>query len=427
MFIHYCDGCNIRVDNDESVTIGEKIYCKACAETKVPKAAAGASGQHTARSGGGSGFHATKIGGSGLHSRGINPPQRPNPATGTRSTPGTGMRHAPPPVSRGAPPRIGSGQMRATTVPSTRSAERPSAEGSKTAIWILALAGVVLAGLGLMLMSRKNPAPPALKKNPPEVAPATPESKPPVVVAPTNTTPKPVESKRPEPEPAKPRTEDVLDDIREGSAQRRWEEIQKSSSNPYEYRRRLEQFVQSNRSTKAGKEAAEKLKTLPPLPVRPPDKVDNTTPGLMAHIYEKNFEGDSLFGVNISGLKKIQSKVVPQISFNKDRYKDAFGREDNLTVSFIGYVEIPKDGTYTFYSNSDDASLLYFGDMLLVNNDGSHGAVEIGESIPLQAGKHRIKINYSQGHGDACIHVSWSGPDIPKQIIPEASLSHGNE
>ena len=109
---------------------------------------------------------------------------------------------------------------------------------------------------------------------------------------------------------------------------------------------------------------------------------------------------------------------------NRDAVAATFGRHDDVAVQLSGFVEVPADGEYTFYTESDDGSLLYIGDWLVLNNDGSHGMFEKGESLALKKGKHRLRLLYYQGHGDGGLKLSWSGPNVPKQIIPESALSH---
>jgi hypothetical protein len=80
---------------------------------------------------------------------------------------------------------------------------------------------------------------------------------------------------------------------------------------------------------------------------------------------------------------------------------------------------VPTDGTYTFYTRSDDGSQLLIGNTLVVNNDGLHGPEERSGSIGLKAGKHAITVTYFDhaGEGDL-LSVSYAGPGISKRAIP---------
>ncbi|TFG98850.1 MAG: hypothetical protein E4H13_09450, partial [Calditrichales bacterium] len=49
---------------------------------------------------------------------------------------------------------------------------------------------------------------------------------------------------------------------------------------------------------------------------------------------------------------------------------DARDREQYFGFVYNGYIQIPQEGLYTFYLESNDGSRLYIGEELLVNNDG---------------------------------------------------------
>lgn len=96
-------------------------------------------------------------------------------------------------------------------------------------------------------------------------------------------------------------------------------------------------------------------------------------------------------------------------------------RDDNFGFEFKGYVNVPTDGAYTFYLNSDDGSRLYIGSALVVDHDGLHGATEQSGTIGLKAGKHAITIKYFESTGAESLTVSYAGPGITKQVIPAAA------
>ena len=88
------------------------------------------------------------------------------------------------------------------------------------------------------------------------------------------------------------------------------------------------------------------------------------------------------------------------------------------SVEWRGFFLPPKTDTYTFYTNSDDASYLWIGDTAvsgfttanaIVNNGGLHGLEEASGSIELVEGIYypiRIQCGNNQA-GGACL-VSWS-------------------
>jgi len=94
----------------------------------------------------------------------------------------------------------------------------------------------------------------------------------------------------------------------------------------------------------------------------------------------------------------------------------------NYSFRFKGYIDIPTDGYYTFYTNSDDGSRLYIGNNLVVDNDGLHGRFENNGTIGLKRGKHAITELFFQKEGGAFLETSYSGPGIAKQLIPDSVL-----
>lgn len=97
-------------------------------------------------------------------------------------------------------------------------------------------------------------------------------------------------------------------------------------------------------------------------------------------------------------------------------------RSIQYAFSFTGYINVPTDGKYNFYTTSDDGSALYIDNTLIVSNDGLHGATEKSGSVGLKAGKHAINAVFFQQSGDQVFSVSYDGPGITKQVIPAKSL-----
>ncbi|MFL5742649.1 MAG: fibronectin type III domain-containing protein [Flavisolibacter sp.] len=101
-------------------------------------------------------------------------------------------------------------------------------------------------------------------------------------------------------------------------------------------------------------------------------------------------------------------------------------RDDNFALKFTGTINIPAQGIYTFYTNSDDGSKLYidgFDDAhLVVNNDGPHGATEQHGSRNLTPGAHTIYVTYFESVALQSLSVSMYSLNMPKQTIPDSYL-----
>ena len=97
-------------------------------------------------------------------------------------------------------------------------------------------------------------------------------------------------------------------------------------------------------------------------------------------------------------------------------------RESNWAVRFASVIDIPVDGTYTFYTKSDDGSRLLIDGQMVVDNDGMHGVQETSGVVTLKAGRHAIAVMYFQGTGGKMLEVSYQGPGMDKRVVPAGVL-----
>ena len=160
------------------------------------------------------------------------------------------------------------------------------------------------------------------------------------------------------------------------------------------------------------------LRELPKATLR---EAESGLPGLVEGIRYEYFEGEWK-----SALPDF-SELTPVISGTTGQFNLSYRKRDEYyALRFAGYVEVPGDGKYTFYVNSDDGSKLFISDEELANNDGHHGMVEVSSQITLKAGKHPIKVLYFQADGGYGFEVKYKGPGIPKQAIPAHVLFTGD-
>ncbi len=140
----------------------------------------------------------------------------------------------------------------------------------------------------------------------------------------------------------------------------------------------------------------------------------NTVNGLDYAYYETGFKWGSV--PDLSDLDTVKTGTVSNFNISPAN------RTMMFSFNFTGFIDVPSDGQYTFYTTSDDGSLLYIDSILVVNNDGYHSAGEQSGTIGLKAGKHAIAVGYSQLFGESVLNVSYAGPDISKQAIPDSLL-----
>jgi len=143
---------------------------------------------------------------------------------------------------------------------------------------------------------------------------------------------------------------------------------------------------------------------------------DNPIPSVSGIDY-KYYQGGWSMIPDFSTMTPVATGTVSNFDITPALQADHFG------FRFTGYLNVPTDGIYTFYTTSDDGSKLYIGGTMVVKNDSLHSAIEKLGQIGLKAGKHPIRVDYFERTGSQVLSVSYAGPGISKQLIPAASLS----
>ena len=143
-------------------------------------------------------------------------------------------------------------------------------------------------------------------------------------------------------------------------------------------------------------------------------KIEGLRPGLDYEYFEGQW--DKL--PDFEQLKPSRTSTVADFSLSPR------GRAEDYALRYRGYVSVPRDGVYTFFVRSDDGSRLLIGDQLVVDNDGLHSTLERSGVIALAAGVHPIAVEFFQRTGDVALEVSYAGPGIDRQPIPDGALQH---
>lgn len=99
---------------------------------------------------------------------------------------------------------------------------------------------------------------------------------------------------------------------------------------------------------------------------------------------------------------------------------------DGYSLDINGYVNVPTTGNYTFEMFSDDGAVLLINDQVVISDDSLHAPhTATSVAIRLNAGLNRINILYYQGPlSQIALKLSWTGVNLPKQVIPSTALSH---
>jgi hypothetical protein len=144
-------------------------------------------------------------------------------------------------------------------------------------------------------------------------------------------------------------------------------------------------------------------------------KAGNPKPGITYKYYEpeKSINMISSFKTNM-----INSGITDMISLAKKQ------RQDKFAFEFSGYIKIPQDSIYTFYTSSDDGSQLFIDDGEVVDNDGDHGTVEKNGRVALKKGYHTIRVLYFDSGGGNELKVFMQPEGGKKEELSSTFLYH---
>jgi alpha-L-fucosidase len=148
---------------------------------------------------------------------------------------------------------------------------------------------------------------------------------------------------------------------------------------------------------------------------KPALEVLGAEPGISYAYYEGDWDSLPDFG----DLAPVKKGVIESFSFAPRKRDDHFG------FMYSGFIRVPADGVYTFFTESDDGSRLYIEDELVVDNDGLHGLLEKTGFIALAAGLHPVRVIFFDKTGGDGLTVSYQGPGIEKTAIPGEALFYG--
>tara|TARA_R110002072_G_scaffold297825_3_gene470968 strand:- start:552 stop:3431 length:2880 start_codon:yes stop_codon:yes gene_type:complete len=139
-----------------------------------------------------------------------------------------------------------------------------------------------------------------------------------------------------------------------------------------------------------------------------------TSPGLLAERLESAMPYDPDF----ASLEPVDTIVVDTIGIDERRRDDDFG------FRFTGQVDVPTDGTWTWFAHSDDGSRIWIDGELVVDNWFHHAPGEASGSKDVRAGLHGIEVHYFEASGGEELLVEWAGPGHERGPIAADRLSH---
>lgn len=132
--------------------------------------------------------------------------------------------------------------------------------------------------------------------------------------------------------------------------------------------------------------------------------------------------------IGVSPVLKGQ-RIDARISYNWNTGTAPLGVGDSFSIRFEGKLQAPSTGTYQLCTRSDDGirMWIYGTDAALpqiINNWTDHAVTEnCSGNLNLTAGqKYDVTLEFYENGGHAVVELYWSGPGLPKAIIPSSAL-----
>ncbi|HTR27982.1 MAG TPA: PA14 domain-containing protein [Puia sp.] len=145
--------------------------------------------------------------------------------------------------------------------------------------------------------------------------------------------------------------------------------------------------------------------------------------GISYNFYQGTF--NPLYNYDSAGTPVVSSGVLNNISLSP-----AGSITTNFGFLYGGVIRIPKSGSWTFYTSSDDASELFINgyqwSKVVVNNNFQQGMTQRSGTITLAAGTYPFYVSYEQSGGGFGLTVSWSnsGAKIAQSTIPDSAFAY---
>jgi len=121
-------------------------------------------------------------------------------------------------------------------------------------------------------------------------------------------------------------------------------------------------------------------------------------------------------------MKPIGDVYATTLNVPTQDYEEGFpgvrSRVEFFGIDYDGYFWITEPGEYRFSLASDDGSLLFIDDRVIVNNDGEHFTQEMRGKMMLSRGSHHIRVEYFQSVRYAvALILQIAPPDEPFRLF----------
>ena len=118
------------------------------------------------------------------------------------------------------------------------------------------------------------------------------------------------------------------------------------------------------------------------------------------------------------------SSAAPDAEFVSETVVLPAEPSSDFGLMFKGYVRIPEDGIWSFYTYTDDGSVMTISGRTAVENDGLHSRDEKSGQVALRKGWHPIEIRYFD-HGGGFMEAGFILPDGTRRPFTKKDLCYG--
>lgn len=126
----------------------------------------------------------------------------------------------------------------------------------------------------------------------------------------------------------------------------------------------------------------------------------------------KSYEGNFLWVSSVSAMEAT--------SKGNARFPDPGVLKSKAGMLYVeGYLDIPRDGDYTFFLNSGSNFLLRIHEAIVIDGDFGHQpGEERSGKIRLKAGLHPFRFYFNKNKGKKDLKFLWEGPGFSRQPVP---------
>ena len=132
---------------------------------------------------------------------------------------------------------------------------------------------------------------------------------------------------------------------------------------------------------------------------------------------------------NFSTMNPIGDVCVAQLNIADRDFSQGFPGVSDIFEWFAldmrFKLQVTKAGTYQFFLNSDDGSILSINNAVVVDNDGTHSQIEKSGSAYLGIGVHDVRVRYYQGpRTRIALELFWKVPGTSNKVyVPTSAMS----